>query len=170
MENPVYEKTYTVSYFFRHPHLYRSLFAEAWRDADGLRGRAFGLPAVVAYDAASYKPVLKMWYSEGYRHNHNAPAYQKIDPDTGVVVSEAWYRTGRLSRHDGGPARIRRSPGTGNVVEEKYIESGQKHRLEGPAVVKYDPFSGEVIEEEYWVRGKKLPNATGHLKPLFPSP
>lgn len=173
MKSPSYQTTYTVTYFKSEPYSSRSLYGEVWRNAEGQLDRGFGLPAVVAYDPGTRNPSLKMWYWMGRRSREGGPAIERIDPDTGVVVFEAWLINGIFGGHYGRPGMIVRCPETGRVIEERYIDDGKKHRWHGPAVVKYDPKTGKAIEEQYWAHGKRVASAaahSAHLKTLFPSP
>lgn len=119
------------------------------RDAD--------LPAVVTYLSGTNKPVMRFWYSRGEKHRIDGPAFERINPDTGIVVSEAWYRSGELHRDGDLPARIFRCEDSGGILEETFAQHGLITRETGPAVIKYDPVTGRIARRQHWREGRQIP-------------
>lgn len=165
---PIFEKTYRVTYLSDQENSVAHL--EYWTNKDGLLERGFDLPAVIHYDRLTGNPVLKLWCAAGRLHRVGAPAYERLDPHTGIVTSEAWFGLGTLHRNPPSPARTLRCAQTGNVTEIRYMQLGQKHRDDGPAVIKYHPNTGTIIEQQHWVSGRRIAENYNHLRPFFPLP
>ena len=76
--------------------------------------------------------------------------FLEIDLDTGVVLLELHRLDQRLHRDPKeGPACVRREPGTGIVVEERYYWHGRLHRDGQPAVITYNQKSVPIVEMYY---------------------
>lgn len=150
----IYEQQYVVT--FAHDLQTKRVLNESWRNANGQLERCGDLPAVVGYSTDSGEPILRVWYSNGIKHREAGPAFEKIAPGSGIVVSEAWYRMGRLHRNGDLPARIFRSSETGKIVQEAFAEDGLIGRSVGPAVIKYDAMTGHIVRRENWHQGSRL--------------
>ena len=79
---------------------------------------------------------------------------RKTDLDTGIVVQEKYWRSGKLHRDPTeGPALIQRNPKTGICVAEEYWVDGRRHRLDGPALIWRNGRTGKLTAEHYSVHG-----------------
>lgn len=108
----------------------------------------------VRTDEKTDKPLGETWWTtNNLRHRKNSAAQMTWDPDSGVLVREAYYMYDQSHREDG-PSRIHRHPKTGEVIGEAWSIYGSFHREDGgPALWYTDPDSGYIVTEEYWVNG-----------------
>jgi hypothetical protein len=99
--------------------------------------------------------IFKKGRDQGWLHgSSDSPAVVVTDLKTGIRYRQEW-RVMRLDRDDG-PARIQWDKNTGALLQEDWFLSGRLHRLGGPAVTKYDRLTGAVTYEGFYERGKKL--------------
>ena len=96
--------------------------SEIWRDEDGRIHRGHDLPAIIKYAEHPAKPVHVEFRFRGLLERKQGPAIQVIDPGTGVVVREEWYRHAERHRQDG-PAIIVRDRLSGDVVHSEMHRS-----------------------------------------------
>jgi hypothetical protein len=79
----------------------------------------------------------------------------EIDPQTGTVIYEQWYKDGKRDRSDG-PAYIVRDATTGTVIGEAWYENGKLHRIDGPTNIERDAKTGIVTDEIWWKDNKQF--------------
>ncbi len=104
----------------------------------------------------------------GGRHRVFGPAMAEFDAD-GNPLEEAYFLNGRVDRpEEEGPAIIRWSPETHQIIYEEYRYFGEKHRSgKKPAIIRYDPHSGEIVDQEFWEddKRKRPPTKDRNLEP-----
>ena len=107
----------------------------------------------IELDGKTGEPVLESWTLDKVRHRGHGPAEQAWDPQTRVVIREAYFFYGELHRQ-GGPCLIERHRHSGEVISEEWAFDGGRGR-EGdlPALWKKDPITGVIVREEYWSCG-----------------
>lgn len=125
-----------------------------WHTASTRETHREGGPAVEEFDPETGKLIGEIWfnrYNHGQHRDGNKPAEISIDPDTGIVTHELYYRFGRLHRDDGGPAQIFRDETSGVVSSCVYYIEGYRHRDgDKPAFQDFDPDTGQLVREEYY--------------------
>lgn len=91
------------------------MVSQSWHNQSGALHRSHGLPAYVAYDPTTSRPVEIQYWLQGQEHREDGlPSSQKISPETGVVWYERWWVHGMPA--EGRPAAIERDPRTGDVT------------------------------------------------------
>lgn len=92
------------------------------------------------------------------------------DEATGIVVCETWSKnypdtlSSKLHRIDG-PARIKRHPTTGVVIDEEWHRDGNLHRENGPAIIRRTP-EGKVKYTSWYQNGQLIPQRRRKPSPL----
>lgn len=125
-----------------------------WHTASSRETHREGGPAVEEFNPETGKLVGEIWidiYKHGRHRDGNLPAESSIDPHSGIVTHELYYRFSRLHRDDGGPAKIYRDKDTGVVHCCVYCREGLRHR-DGdlPALQDFDPETGHLVREEFY--------------------
>lgn len=114
-------------------------------------------PAVEKFEPASGKLTSYLWIdqTQGGRHRAgNLPAFVQIDPETGVVYNQEFYKCGVQDRLDGGPTKVLRNRKSGLVIEQEFRVDGWLHRDgDVPAVEQYHDGSEQVARVEYYRGG-----------------
>lgn len=90
-----------------------------------------GYPAFISF---LNKTIFVVWRNDDdIRHRINGPAVFSIweNPMDGKIVDEKWYNNGELHRVDGGPARV--------TIPYKYFEMGTTNRC--------------LYQNEWWING-----------------
>ena len=65
-----------------------------------------------------------IWNKQGETHREAGPAWIDVDPKSGIHLLEQYFENGQCHRGDRKPARISRSPETGEVTQVGYFEHG----------------------------------------------
>jgi len=110
--------------------------SEKWYNDDGEISRV-GAPAIVRYETNGLSKSEE-WFVDGKQHRLDGPAvifYYTREDNTAmhIIKQETWYINGEIQRDDGGPA-IRCYYEDGSINVERWLVSGQQHRVDGPAI------------------------------------
>ena len=133
-----------------------ALVSEMRKQMDEAKLKQFGSKQEVrtSIDPETGIVTWESYYRDGDLHRLDGPAVIERDPKTGIVIREEYWRDSKRHR-DGGPAITWRDPATGTVTWESYWCNGELHRLDGPAVTRRDPETGAVTRKEYFLNGKR---------------
>lgn len=135
-----------------------SLEKRVWMHPDSYMFHRENAPAIEFYDPESGQLSGEMWideYNHGRHRGDNLPSNISIDPQTGVVTMEQYYRHGRLHRDDYGPTQIYRDGITGKITELKFHFEGELHREDDlPAFQEFDSTTGAPLREEFFHRNE----------------
>jgi hypothetical protein len=104
--------------------------------------------------------LSEQYWRHGFVHRGHGPAEIERNAD-GSLFREAWMRDGELHRPaDEGPAVIIRQ-GNGITFEEWWVK-GKRHRdpKDGPAFIRHDLVKG-TVHCEFWVEGNYRAAADG---------
>jgi hypothetical protein len=133
------------------------LVERTWKDPRTDYIHRVGGPALQKFDPETSQLEREVWidrFNHGKHRDGNLPSDISIDPQTGVVILEEYYRNGRLHRDDDGPAEIYRNSETGQITGLIFRHEGDRHR-DGdlPAEQDFDPATGALVREEYFRSG-----------------
>jgi len=122
--------------------------------------------------------VYERYYWKGRLHREDGPARIVLDEETGIRISELYYRHGLYHRNPTeGPAIIFRDPENGTVLTEVYKLFNETYRdpAVGPCHIERER-SGKVTEElfstaeEVLAMRRRLSRRATTLKLMAPSP
>lgn len=130
------------------------LTSERWA-VNGITTREGDLPASVRYDRETGAKLEEHFYLNGLLHRENGPASTYWEEKTKEPIAFEWALDDERSRPGGEPAWIGIDPETDVVIEEAYYEDGELHRIGAPAHIKRDPKTGQVTFEAYYERGQE---------------
>ena len=98
--------------------------------------------------------LRKAWMTSSgdlHRAESDLPALRKYDPDTGVEIYTAWYKSGLLHRGNDEPAEVYRDLSTGHIVAEHWRDKGNFHRpKDKPAMIVYNIQTRAVLSFSYF--------------------
>lgn len=102
--------------------------------------------------------IEELWEnSEGLPHNQDGPAVRTWNPQSGVLLSSAYYRTGYLHRTDGKPA-MEEFDELGRCIFRSFAVDGEYFREnDRPHVEFLDPETGGIARVEYRINGRQRP-------------